>query len=585
MEVFMNKIKFTFGLFAILAVLIGGVAFISPANASSAPMAQVSFTFDDGFASTYYKAAPILASHGLTGTQYIATGCVDGLRICHNEVDPNADYITWNQVLELKNTYGWEIGAHTRRHHALTELSARRLSKELNQSTAAFAAHGLYPTAFASPFGDYDSNVLAAVAKQYQSQRGFFDTGYNTWPYNRYLLRVQQVQYGVSVDTVKSYIDKAATDGTWLILVFHDIKDNPSTDPEDFQFATADFETIAAYVQSLGLHGTKVTDGLYNSQPNLLPNSQFDNGLSDGWTTNNPSRVMADSSGHGSVSSPETSIKLTAGAGSGDIYLFSPVTAIDPTLVHSVTAYVNITKLTNEGVGVYVDEYNANHEWISGQYKQFIGNPIYKDISFAYNASSDSVAYVRVQFIVSNGSGVVAYVDNVRWQGAAGEVTPVPEPEPVPVPVQDNLLTNASFTDGLNGWRTDVPTDIALDTSGNGNPAEPANSVSFNAGNANSHLFSDLVDVDSTQTYQISAWVNLVSRNSGEVAIYVDEYDLSGNWISGKYLGGTSTLGTQTLNYSYTPSSSAVVSASYQFIVVGNSGISGWFDEPAWIKI
>jgi hypothetical protein len=98
-------------------------------------------------------------------------------------------------------------------------------------------------------------------------------------------------------------------------------------------------------------------------------------------------------------------------------------------------------------------------------------------------------------------------------------------------------------------------------------------------------LFSDRIEINNSQSYVVSTWVNLKSINSGEIALYIDEYDINGNWISGRYLGGTNTIGVQTLSYDYKPSSAAVRTVSLQIIVVGgNSGIVGIIDELSLIS-
>jgi hypothetical protein len=137
----------------------------------------------------------------------------------------------------------------------------------------------------------------------------------------------------------------------------------------------------------------------------------------------------------------------------------------------------------------------------------------------------------------------------------------------------------------MAGWRTDSSTTILLDTSGNGAPIEPINSVSLSSSTVNRHLFSDRIEINNSQSYVVSTWVNLKSINSGEIALYIDEYDINGNWISGRYLGGTNTIGVQTLSYDYKPSSAAVRTVSLQIIVVGgNSGIVGIIDELSLIS-
>lgn len=53
-------------------------------DSHAVPAAQVSFTFDDGFRSSLYRAAPTLRKHGLTGTSYVITDCVGMVTTPHS---------------------------------------------------------------------------------------------------------------------------------------------------------------------------------------------------------------------------------------------------------------------------------------------------------------------------------------------------------------------------------------------------------------------------------------------------------------------------------------------------------------------
>src|SRR6185295_12541648 len=136
---------------------------------------------------------------------------------CHANTD--ALYMSWDQVNQLKNTYGWEIASHTATHPYLASsdasdgqpnvLTQAQVAQELTQSKTDLAAHGINATDMATPYGDYNMSVLAEIAKNFATQRGFADIGYNAWPNSDYLIREQQVQGNISVATVKGYIDSA----------------------------------------------------------------------------------------------------------------------------------------------------------------------------------------------------------------------------------------------------------------------------------------------------------------------------------------------------------------------------------------
>ena len=569
------------------------LAATASAMAASVPtptkVAKVSFTFDDGYASAITQAAPTLVKYGFSGTSYVATGCV-GMTTAPNTCRANndANYMTWDQITQLKNTYGWEIGSHTKTHPYLAtsdasdgqpqKLTSTQVIQELTQAKADLAAHGISATNFASPYGDYNPAVLAQIAKLYSSHRGFADTGYNSFPYNDYILRDQPVQAGVSVATVKSYIDTAIANKTWLVLTFHDIKTNASTNPDDYEYKTSDLDLIAAYIKSKNVVVVNINDGLAGGT-NLLPNSSFDNGLADGWTTDGGTAVIKNTANNGSFPSATSSISMTATT--KNIHLFSSQVAVDSGNSYFLKSFINLTKISSGSVGFYIDEYDVSGNWISGQYKLNVNFAWPQTVGFEYKPSSVNVKKARVQIIVPAGSGIQAYIDNFQWI-ASGAVVPIPSPTPVP---STNLMPNSTFDSGMaSGWTTDSATNITKDTAGNGSPANPVNSIKMVATTKNIHLFAPKIAVTSGTTYTINSYLNIKQITSGVIGYYIDEYDAAGNWLSGQYKLDRNTLSAGNVSFQYLPSSASVKQASLQIIVVANSGLLAYIDDVQWLR-
>ncbi len=556
--------------------LIGLSAKASAAVNNPAPAGKVSFTFDDGYTSTLTQAATTLAKYGIKGTNYISTGCI-GMTTAPNSCQANTDatYMSWAQVAQLKTTYGWEIGSHTVNHRYMATsdpeeqpavLTPAQVTQQLTQSKADLAAHGINATAYASPYGDYNANTLAQIAKYYESQRGFADLGYNNWPNSDYLLRVQQVQGSVSVATIKGYINAAKANNQWLILVFHNIKTTASTVNDDYEYSTAKLDQIAAYAKSVAIPTPTISEAIVRGDTNLMTNSSFNSGLT-GWTTDNASAFTADSSTNGSYPDATRSIKITANA--QNAHLFSPQVPVSFGSNYLLKNYSNITKLTFGEVGYYIDEYDANGAWVSGQYKATQRAAWADQINFGYSPSNNRVTNARLQLIVPANSGVTGFFDNSQWFSTAGVVTP---------PQTTNLLTNGNFEAGFTGWRTDASTNIRLDSASNGSPANPLNSAFLSSTTNNAHLFSSIVNVEN-KAYTLSSYLNIKQRTSGEIGYYIDEYDANGNWISGQWKKAVTTLGVSNVSINYTPSSTNVKKSSVQVIVTANSGIVAYFDN------
>lgn len=553
---------------------------------SSVPSAKVSFTFDDGYTSALTQAAPTLAKYGMTGTSFVITGCV-GMTTAPNtcRADTDKTYMTWDQILQVKNTYGWEIGSHTVDHYCLAstgdgsdcqtnQLTPAQVDTELTQSKATLAAHGIDATSIATPYGDYNQSSLAKIAKLYSVHRGFADVGLNSAPYNQYIVKDEQMSGNIGDTKAKSYVDQAIANKQWLVFSFHDILVKASNRADDYEYATSMLDKIAAYVKSKNLPVVNMSDGPLKGN-NLLSNSSFDNGIGAGWTTDSPAVYTTNTGNNGSYPSATNSVAFSAGT--SNAHLFAPTVAVNPNTTYVIKNFINITSITSGSVGYYVDEYNSNGTWISGQYKLNVSFPWPQTAGFEYKPSSASVSYSRLQVILPGNSGAHGYLDNFEW---IDENINTPPP-----PVQNNLVANGTFDAGIStGWTTDGPTYIVADSNNNGSPLNPVNSVKMTATTSSKHLFSPKVVLIAGKTYSISSYVNIKQLTSGEVGFYIDEYDANGNWISGQYKTGFRSVGTGTISFNYTPSSTNVKSASLQMILQGNSGIVAYVDNVLWLQ-
>jgi peptidoglycan/xylan/chitin deacetylase (PgdA/CDA1 family) len=631
-----NKIGITL---TTLAVIFSQIqpAFVQAADPR---IAKVSFTFDDGLASAMTQAAPTLQKYSLTGTNYVITSCVGMTKTpntCH--ADTNKSYMTWDQLKTLQNTYGWEIGSHTATHPYLAssdagdgqpnKLTATQVAQELSKSKSDLTSHGFNVTDFASPYGDYSYPILAEVAKQYASHRGFWDQNTNTYPYNDYILSVKQVQAGVSVTDVKTAIDQAIANKQWLILVFHDIKTKPSNKVDDYEYSTTNLDQIANYVkskQSAGvIQSVKINQGLAVDKTNILPNNTFSDGLGEGWTTNNSSTVTKDTGTNGSFPSPKESM-LFAGNGKAN-YLFTPAIPAVTNATYSFKAFVNTLSQSGGEFGYYIDEYDANGNWISGKWLGAVWLPTVSYFTGSYTPSSAAVSTFKIQTYFSGNSAGKVYTDNFQLYNLTttqGTVVPTPTPSATatpaptvtstPVPTATvaptatvtltvtvtvppsvpsatttptptaspsaNLVLNGSFEQVTNDFGTDWvknSSNFSIDTTAKGN--DGTNSLHLTPNNtSNAHVFSARIAVDSATTYRWSQFIKTESA-AGEFGFYIDEYDSNGNWISGQWKGMISGAINGTTQVSYTPTSSQVKSINLQYYVVANSAFDLFIDS------
>ena len=98
------------------------------------PGKTVIITFDDAYESVFQHALPILAQFGFRAVIYVIGGFIGKL----NTWDVNPGGIRFRHMtaeqIQAVAAQGWEVGAHTMTHRALTRLNSRILAKELGES-------------------------------------------------------------------------------------------------------------------------------------------------------------------------------------------------------------------------------------------------------------------------------------------------------------------------------------------------------------------------------------------------------------------------------------------------------------------
>ncbi|KPV54045.1 hypothetical protein SE17_06115 [Kouleothrix aurantiaca] len=137
---------------------------------------------------------------------------------------------------------------------------------------------------------------------------------------------------------------------------------------------------------------------------------------------------------------------------------------------------------------------------------------------------------------------------------------------------QVNLFPNNQFQSGISGgWTTSQSSLVTSDSGTHGAYPQAQHSIKFVGGAQAAHLFAPQLPVDSALTYVFKAFANTEALTSGEFGFYVDEYDASGNWISGQWKGAASLNRVREYNFTYVPSSGSVKKASWQFYLTASA--------------
>lgn len=209
---------------------------------------MVSFTFDDGFLSTFTNALPILSVRNIPATAYVTTSWIDS-----GTTGDDFPAMNWDQVTTLQNQYGWEIGSHSVTHPQLNTLPIDQVDQELTQSKEELAQHGINATSFASPYGEVSDEVVAESLKTYSSHRGFtdrFDSRDNS--YNNSNTTIQSIEESTSLTDVQSWVDQALASGQWLILVLHNVAENYNPNYK-WTITNSELGQIADYIKQVGI--------------------------------------------------------------------------------------------------------------------------------------------------------------------------------------------------------------------------------------------------------------------------------------------------------------------------------------------
>lgn len=201
--------------------------------------AKVTFTFDDGNDDLFTNAYPIMKQYGLIGTANVIT----------NLVGTNG-HITYNQLITLFQS-GWEIASHSTDTLKLTDVTPTEAYNKIANSKATLETNitGLTVKTLAAPDRAWNSS-LSALAQQagYIDVRSASNASNITQQYPiSNLFDVQNISPSYSSLTysfaAKDWIDKAISEGSLLVLLFHHIQNVSDT----MSVSLSDLDRICAY--------------------------------------------------------------------------------------------------------------------------------------------------------------------------------------------------------------------------------------------------------------------------------------------------------------------------------------------------
>ncbi|HEX9039375.1 MAG TPA: polysaccharide deacetylase family protein [Ktedonobacterales bacterium] len=250
-----SRLRWPLAPFLAAALIVSGVGAglllqrAQKAHAATSPTV-VTIEFDDGNADQY-QALALLNTHGMHATFYVNTSYIG-----------DSTHMTWAQLQNLFAA-GNDIGGHTLTHVDLKKLKTAAAQYQVCQDRDNLISNGLQPTAFAYPYGSFDSGTEQVVAYcGYNSGRGVSGVDDNKVyaetipPLDPYATRTPpNPKQGTTVATIEGYVTAAEQHGGgWVQLVFHHI----CSSCDAYSITLSDFTALLDWLQPRAASGTVV---------------------------------------------------------------------------------------------------------------------------------------------------------------------------------------------------------------------------------------------------------------------------------------------------------------------------------------
>ncbi|MBP9710702.1 MAG: PQQ-dependent sugar dehydrogenase [Candidatus Pacebacteria bacterium] len=193
-------------------------------------------------------------------TMFHSLAAVGSLTVDNYSLKTEQTFMSQSQVLEMEAN-GHEIGGHTKTHAHLPLLTQEEKIDEIVNSRTDILAMGVDSvTTIAYPYGEYDQDVQNVTRNGgYIAARGV-ERGYNTKTTDKYALKIQQINTTTTLEDVQGWVEQAMADKTWLILMFHQIDTDLSTDP--LTATPAFLQTTVNYIKTVPINVITVQEGV-----------------------------------------------------------------------------------------------------------------------------------------------------------------------------------------------------------------------------------------------------------------------------------------------------------------------------------
>lgn len=199
----------------------------------------LSIHLDDGHATVFTEAKPIMDKYGLVGCANINTGDIG-----------DVNRMTIGQLKELQMA-GWDINNHTQNHINLSSATEEDIIADLTASRAWLKKHGFHQGAnfLIAPYG---ASLKARHPLYFQYCKAFRSGLGNismlpssSFAAEDYVSKFLDVTNDATPTTITGYIDNLISSGGLMNLCFHYLVDPASVST---QYTPTNFETVMAYI-------------------------------------------------------------------------------------------------------------------------------------------------------------------------------------------------------------------------------------------------------------------------------------------------------------------------------------------------
>jgi peptidoglycan/xylan/chitin deacetylase (PgdA/CDA1 family) len=197
---------------------------------------MVLITFDDGYINQYTSGAKILQIYNYPATAFICGKWIG-----------KPGYMSINQLRDLQDNHNWDIANHTYSHPHIR--SEQQFVYEVTKQRDFLISNGFKGYKFfAYSYGEYNTYTVDISKRYFSLARtiNFDDKSPFQVPFeNQYKLKAKYVQKDTSLQDLTHLVDIADSNTGVLILVFHEIIENPK---KQQQWSRKDFIGLMQYL-------------------------------------------------------------------------------------------------------------------------------------------------------------------------------------------------------------------------------------------------------------------------------------------------------------------------------------------------